>query len=1325
MSDTQQLPLSVQPVISYPRQAMVGKTYLMTIELKSSEDNGEWLYEEEEYPIYCMVDCSPLFSIKPVGEPAVVLHRFGGSYGPAKFLLTAAQQEMEGEIRITLVNKWGIPVRVLNLNDIQILEAICDALKGRRAGPPVRQAAAAGLVHSVRITLTQDSEPGLVNTTVTIDEYVYHAPQSLALSASLRLAQQQFLRGVTLGLRRNPEAATLSAQNHTLTELGQELRQLCLPQEAEQALSQLVSGCPIGTLVHICFEADQSQWLGLPFEALRLSDGRLLATQEAVIISRRPLGLTSQPRQPLAGPLKILVAVGAPDEGQTQSMVLDQERELQNILDAVEPASRLDNAQVRILEVGHPQQIAAAIERDAYHILHLSCHGSPGHLELEDEEGRSVLTPAQQLISALRQAGRPLPLILLNACHSGVQDGETASLAETLLAAGIPAVLAMQTVVSDLYASALARAFYQNLASREHLLPSRALAAARKSLEQQRQAALQQGGTLLYTQPEYATATLFIAGEEEALANFGLDQVPLGQRPVYELGGVVPQLRIDDLIGRRKPLRDCLRLLRSASRQYGGLMLTGIGGVGKSTIAGRLMQRLTEDQWLVAAHQGRIDLFSVARQLGVALIDAGNQDWQKWGERLLERELADELRLALIAKVLAEIPLLLVLDDFEQNLAPGGQWLDPELKLILEQWLTQARKGRLLLTSRYPVEGLSDLLYRVSVGPLSLAESRKLLLRLPGINALEQQQLIKLLRRLGGHPRILEFLDALLRGGQGRFPSVVAKLKGLLEQHDIEEVAAEPLEETLAIALTAAARDICLEELLEQVKQAGHEQALLQLSVSNLPVTVAGLARMLAPSPDEEGDYRVAKQILDWLHNLALVHQYPDKRALVHRWTAEGIALLMGEEAYQSCCRKAGDYRLWSVQNQSGSLEDAMEAVRNYLQAKAFDSAGSLAYELCKRLNRLQQTLSCAAIASEVLETLPISEGNFPRIADLEATAQLALGNLNAAFERYQSLLDLYIERVRLEPERTDYQRELSVYYNRMGDLYKALGQTEQALLAFSDSFSIRQKLAAAEPNRADFQRDLSVSYEKMGNVYKALGQGEQARLAFSNSLSIAQKLAAAEPDRADFQRDLYVSNIKMGDLYKALGQGEQARLAFSDSLSIAQKLAAAEPDRADFQRDLSVSYERMGDLYIALGQGELARLAFSDSLSIRQKLAAAEPDRADLQRDLSVSYEKMGDLYKALDQTELARIAFSDSLSIRQKLTSAEPDRADYQIDLVISLFKTASVDETLAATNLKQALSLLLNLKASGRLQPADEPKIDAIEQMLAQLEPSQDKP
>ena len=270
-------------------------------------------------------------------------------------------------------------------------------------------------------------------------------------------------------------------------------------------------------------------------------------------------------------------------------------------------------------------------------------------------------------------------------------------------------------------------------------------------------------------------------------------------------------------------------------------------------------------------------------------------------------------------------------------------------------------------------------------------------------------------------------------------------------------------------------------------------------------------------------------QSLRRLASLSLVHRFEDGDAWVHRWTADGLARLSDVDVHRARCRHAGQYRMWRAQNESHDIADAIEAVRNFLAGQWFDEAVAVANGCLDAMRRWQQTLSVAALAGEVLETLPETHGSYASIADEEATSHLALGLTDRALGRYGTLL----------------QRA--------------------------------ERLAAAEPDRADYQRDLSVSYNKMGDLYRALGQGEQARQAYLKSLAIAERLAAAEPDRADYQRDLSVSYNKMGDLYRALGQGEQARQAYQKSLAIAERLAAAEPDRADYQRDLSVSYEQDG----------------------------------------------------------------------------------------------------------------------------------------------------
>ena len=799
-----------------------------------------------------------------------------------------------------------------------------------------------------------------------------------------------------------------------------------------------------------------------------------------------------------------------------------------------------------------------------------------GALELEDEDGRAVRTSPDDLLEPLRRSGRPLPLVLLNTCHGGVQDGQTASFAEALLRAGVPAVLAMQTSVSDSYATGLARSFYHQLANRAHPLVSRALAAARKELEHRRLAAIQRGASLAETQPEYATASLFVAGDERPLADFGLVQQRLQRRAVYDLAGPVPQLRIDDLIGRRRELRETLRELRDESRQYAGVVLTGLGGVGKSAVAGRTMQRLTEDGWLVATQAGRFNLTELALVLGTGLMQSEREPLRQRGELLVRSDLADPVRLRLLAQTLAEEQVLLVLDDFEQNLTTGGDaWLDPDAAVYFSPLAENARRGRLLITSRYPIPDTTAFLHRISIGPLSRAESGKLLLRLPALRGTAETELAMALRIVGGHPRMMEFLDALLRGGQGRLPGLTRKLRTLLPPATLAGPAGSaPLAASLDAALLLGARDVFLDELLDLARREAVDEALLQAATSNLPVSPDGLARML---DDQAPDFPAAECALARLADLSLVHRFPDRSAWVHRWTAEGLIRLADAGAQQARYRRSGRYWIWRVGQESHSLEDAVEAVRSFLAGQDFDAAVEVAAACFDALRRFQQSMGLAALAAEVLETLPESHPGFAGVADEEGQAHLALGFTDRALRRYQRLVDQHASLAAAEPDRADYQHDLSVSYLKVGDLYRALGQGEQARQAYRQSLAIRERLAAAEPDRADYQRDVALVHERLGDLDLALGQKGPAGEFFAKALEIRERVAAAEPDRADYQRELVVPYARLGDLYEALDQGELARKYQMDAHGILERLAAAEPARADYQRDLAASLATIG----------------------------------------------------------------------------------------------------------------------------------------------------
>jgi hypothetical protein len=91
---------------------------------------------------------------------------------------------------------------------------------------------------------------------------------------------------------------------------------------------------------------------------------------------------------------------------------------------------------------------------------------------------------------------------------------------------------------------------------------------------------------------------------------------------------------------------------------------------------------------------------------------------------------------------------------------------DPQLADLLAAWVTGPGGLRLLVTSRYPFS-LPDRADRQltthHLGRLSFAETRKLLWRLPGLDALTSDDKQRAYAVVGGHPRALEIFDALLR----------------------------------------------------------------------------------------------------------------------------------------------------------------------------------------------------------------------------------------------------------------------------------------------------------------------------------------------------------------------------------------------------------------------------------------------------------------------------------------------------------------------------------------------------------------------------------
>jgi len=280
----------------------------------------------------------------------------------------------------------------------------------------------------------------------------------------------------------------------------------------------------------------------------------------------------------------------------------------------------------------------------------------------------------------------------------------------------------------------------------------------------------------------------------------------------------------------------------------------------------------------------------------------------------------------------------------------------------------------------------------------------------------------------------------------------------------------------------------------------------------------------------------------------------------------------------------------------------------------------------------------------------------------------LQLGDRAKALDKYQASLTIAEELRRRAPDSADYAYDLSVSYNKLGDMYLKLGDPAKALYKYQASLTIREKLHRRAPDSADYSHGLSVSYINLGDLYLKLCDLPKALDKYQASLTIAEELRRRAPESADYARDLSVSYDRLGDLYRKLGDPAKALDKYKASLTIREELRRRAPDSADYASSLSTSYDRLGDMYLKSGDPAKALDKYQASLTIREELRRRAPDSADYARDLATSYDRLGDLYLQSGDPVKALDKYQASLTIAEELCRRAPDSADYSQDLAIS---------------------------------------------------------
>ena len=880
------------------------------------------------------------------------------------------------------------------------------------------------------------------------------------------------------------------------------------------------------------------------------------------------------------------------------------------MLEALKPIKKQVN--LTVLRPPSLKQFEAELNarKGFYHIVHFDGHGDfqaesktvqtqygksgEGVLVFEDNDGNPEIVTAREIAQYLTDCR--VPIFILNACKSG-QAGEEAfsSVAGQLVKLGAKGVVAMAYSVYATAAKHFMGRLYGELVRGQDI--ASAVAAGRKSMSIDKQRPSPKGPLPLqdwmvpvlyqqepcqpFTPKTVASSFADLMGEADTEATLAVD---------------LPNVSGYGFIGRDY---DILGLER-AFRKNHVVLLQGMGGVGKTELAGGFARWLGDTQGrkggvFFTSFEGGAGLSQVINQIGRA----------KWGEEF-KPETAEKQQ-AVVLQHLQTNPCLLIWDNFEPvNGFPQGNppLVPPEERESLKQFLKQLRGGQswVLITSRreenwldcgYALRGLRGLVQpdAEELAAQILKEAGVDRAKLPG-------EYLELLKLLGGHPLSLRVVLRHLKA-QTPVQLIEALRRGLDTFQGAEE---EGREKSLVVSL-----DYSFANLSARARQ-------------HLPFLGLFSERVDADWLDNFS----ANPDIDWGQAYRLVFggnlQKSDWIGLLNEATAAGILEDLGGNIYK--IHPALPWYLRQQLDKMGSQEVISNLEKKLLvfyamlandfRQKLIGNAEVVSFVLrVEELNLLQQLRLAEqqqewAYAKAILQ--PLGEvykrwGRKPEFKSLRERALNQIGfHLVEAKAKGKATFDFWmylrgedaneaLDSADLETPRAVYQEILNELIalndpsvnDNIATVYHQLGIVAQLQRRFDDAIAFYNKALKIYEDAGDSHN--------AATVYHQLGTVAQEQRRFEDAIAFYNKALKIYEDAGD--------SHKAASDYHNLGTVAQLQRRFDDAIAFYNKALKIYEDAGDFY-NAADEYQGLGNIAKEQGDFDTAVAYFQKAFTAR-----------------------------------------------------------------------------------------------------------------------------
>ncbi|HEY9836833.1 MAG TPA: tetratricopeptide repeat protein, partial [Vampirovibrionales bacterium] len=435
----------------------------------------------------------------------------------------------------------------------------------------------------------------------------------------------------------------------------------------------------------------------------------------------------------------------------------------------------------------------------------------------------------------------------------------------------------------------------------------------------------------------------------------------------------------EEFVGRRRYLQRYLGALKGG--KFLGVVIHGIGGVGKSTVAARLLERMPEYE----------PIFIYQELDEKTLINKLSRQTNEIGLEILQGNLPLRQRLTKFLQVgcnSQKQQLMFVLDDFEENMelrADGKPVLKPQVVEVVGDLLEAIAQSqgphRVIITCRYDFTldpTLNRRLYREQLGALRGADLRKKCQRLASFqpdSEVDANLQERAKNAADGNPRLLEWLNQILLTRSVAISEIITKM----QQAEAE-----------------FRTDILAEELLNQQDKDLREMLRLGL-VFQVPVPRAAFTEICSNIRNLET--HITRAI-----SLGLLESIQSTPADGELLRVPRLLPLLLPADDQPLHRQAAEllYQIWWEESENSTEERLIEIHRLALGGKVGQIAVTVGTHLTTRCNTRNRFREAAKMCQD---TLVIIEDY--RILHRLASSELKLGEVEKANDHYQQALNL------------------------------------------------------------------------------------------------------------------------------------------------------------------------------------------------------------------------------------------------------------------------------------------------------------------------------